>query len=143
MTRVEFEAKIRSFLDSLNNDQYYHAEFIITNQSEISLNSLRGICTKVFDSHDFMFENRKSEIVFKRQIFCKFANSIGYTDADVARVLNQNRTSVTLARHKVDGYLQVGDKKTLAYCKKINDEILKYYGRNILGGDISDESISK
>jgi len=142
MNRVEFERKLREFVDAMNHDSYYHAEFIITNQPEISLNSLRGICTKVFDTHSFMFENRKSDIVFMRQIFCKFANAIGFTDADVARVLKQNRTSVTLARHKIDGYLEVKDKPTMVYCKLINDEIFKYYGRNILGGDISDESVS-
>ena len=142
MTRVEFERKLREFVDTINEDPYYHAEFIITNQPEISLNSLRGICTKVFDTHSFMFETRKSDIVFMRQIFCKFANAIGFTDADVARVLKQNRTSVTLARHKIDGYLEVKDKQTMVYCKMINNEILKYYGRSILGGDISDESIS-
>ena len=77
-----------------------------------------------------------------RQIFCKFANAIGYTDADVSKVLKQNRSSVTLARQKIKGYLEVKDTMAIHYCKRINDEIFKYYGRNILGGDISDESVS-
>lgn len=142
MNRVEFERKLREFVDAINEDPYYHAEFIITNQPEISLNSLRGICTKVFDTHSFIFENRKANLVFMRQIFCKFANAIGYTDADVSKVLKQNRSSVTLARQKIKGYLEVKDIMTIHYCRRINDEIFKYYGRNILGGDISDESVS-
>lgn len=143
MNRVVFERKLRVFLDSINDNPYYHAEFIITDQKEISLNSLRGICTKVFNTHSFMFQSRKGDIVFMRQIFCKFANLIGYTDADIARVLKQNRSSITLARKKIDGYFEINDPHTLIYCRQINNEIIKYYGRSVFERDTSDESISE
>jgi hypothetical protein len=81
---------------------------------------------------------RTSDIAFARHIFCWYAVKSGRHYIDVAALINRHRTSVTHSIQLIDGFIKIGDKKTLAIIEKLESDETNTGVGEILGSRHND-----
>lgn len=134
MERIELEQLLTNFVKEVNEKTRFVVNFTVVNPKAPNLKDIAEICSKIFESDNFTGTCQSGNHPLYRQIFCKLAIDIGFTQNSIAKFLKKDRSTVAINNKKINNYLAVSDKKTLSFYNMVSTKIKEIYGNEIFDG---------